>query len=435
VAVTMWQPPILMIRLKLAAGFCLAGLMLMVPSPGLAATNDPLSSRLWGLQRVGAERAWQVSRGEGVIIAIIDTGVNLTHPDLKGKVLPGLNVTRPGTAAEDDHGHGTLIAGISAAATNNRIGIASVAPEAKVLPLRVFNAQGVATSGQVTRAIRWAVQVAEQRRSKLVLNLSFVGPPRPQGAAARPATLLEDRSVRRAITDATDSGAVAVAASGNEGLAQTAFDAPPNRGIVVVGAADKQDRCAPFTNHGSGLDILAPGVDILSTYWNRTPDHPVYAYADGTSLAVPFVTGAAALLLATGLTNVDTVNRILATARGPAVSCRTETTSYRHLDVASALGVPRPAGDSSLSSGAEPSPPASDPKSPDAGGAFPTLPVEGAEPPQEPGGRTATPAAGVEKAIDKVQTNPLLAAGVALGLAAVALLVVVGVRRQTKTRE
>ena len=133
-----------------------------------------------------------------------------------------------------------------------------------------------------------------------------------------------------------------VAASGNDGLPQTSFDAPAGSGIVVVGAADENDRCAPFTNYGAGLDILAPGVDILSTFSNQTPDLPVYAYADGSSLAVPFVAGAAALLMSTGLTNVEAVERILATARGPATSCRGEATSYRHLDVASALGASGP---------------------------------------------------------------------------------------------
>jgi subtilisin family serine protease len=418
-----------MTRLRLAAASCVACLMLLAPSPVQAATNDPLYSQLWGLHRVGAERAWRVSRGEGVIIAIVDTGVNLSHPDLKDQLLPGLNVARPGTPADDEHGHGTLIAGVAAAATNNGQGIAAVAPDAKVIPLRVFNAQGIATSVQVTRAIRWAIDAAEQRRSKLVLNLSFVGPTRsPEDPV--PATLLGDRTVRRAITDATDAGAAVVAASGNDGLPQTAFDAPANRGIVVVGAADKQDRCAPFTNYGRGLDILAPGVDILSTFWNRAPDQPVYAFADGTSLAVPFVAGAAALLMSSGLTNVEAVNRILATARGPGLPCRAEPTSYKHLDVAAALGVPRPAGDLSLSSETRPSPLASAL----AGG----TPVEATPTPLEEddslerGGRQTPARALARRAVEALETNLQIAAAISVVVVTITLVLALSVRRRAK---
>jgi subtilisin family serine protease len=417
-----------MIRLRLAAASCLVSAILLVPQPVPAATNDPLSSRLWGLQRIGAERAWSVSRGEGVIIAIVDTGVKLSHPDLKDKLLPGLNLARPGAPADDEHGHGTLIAGVSAAATNNGIGMASVAPDAKVLPLRVFNAQGIATSGQVTRAIRWAVQTAEQRRSKLVLNLSFVGPPRPPDATGRSGTLLGDRAVRRAITEATDAGAVVVAASGNEGLPQTSFDAPPDRGILVVGAADKQDRCAPFTNYGAGLDLLAPGVDILSTYWNRTPDQSVYAFADGSSLAVPFAAGTAALLMSTGLTNVEAVNRILGTARGPAVSCRGEATSYKHLDVAAALGVPRPEGELSVSSGEKPSFLVPDSTTPEAG--RPSSAGQGADPPTNSRGRRTGPAVAAERAAKLAEDNPFLTAGLAVVVVAITLMFVLAFRRR-----
>ncbi|MEX0790398.1 MAG: S8 family serine peptidase, partial [Actinomycetota bacterium] len=209
--------------------------------------------------------------------------------------------------------------------------------------VRVFDAGGSATSSSVARANRFAVDAADRRRSKLVLNLSFVGPSQPQSMVeGEPGSaIFGDEAVKRAISDAAAAGAVVVTAAGNESAPQTAFDPPSHQGIIVVGASDKDDRCAGFTNYGPGLDILAPGLGILSTYWNAPEDSSGYAYADGTSMAVPFVAGAAALLMAQGLNNVETVDRMISTARGPGVSCRDETNRYRVLDVAAAFGVIR----------------------------------------------------------------------------------------------
>jgi serine protease len=312
-------------------------LALMLPAaPAGARTNDPLFSQLWGLQDIGAEQAWKVARGSGVLIAVVDTGVDLDHPDLKNKILPGINLVNSGPPM-DDHGHGTLIAGVAGAETGNSEGIASVAPDASILPVRVFDAEGSATSSRVVKAIRWAVDEAARRKSKLVLNLSFVGEAPAQGQTG----LLGVQAVRRSIESAAAQGAVVVTASGNEGQPQTAFDAESHQGIIVVGAYDRQDRCAKFTNYGAGLDILAPGTGILSTYYNKAEHRSGYAYGDGTSLAVPFVSGAAALLLSTGLDNIQTVDRLISTARGPGVTCGTGDLRYKLLDVAAALGVRR----------------------------------------------------------------------------------------------
>lgn len=316
--------------------------VLVAIGPAEARTNDTLYDQLWGLRRIGAQAAWEFTQGEGVLIAVIDTGVDLEHPDLKDQLVPGISVVGEGRP-DDGHGHGTLIAGIAAAAADNNEGVAGVAPGAKILPVRVFDSAGSATSSRVARAIRFAVDTASRRRAKLVLNLSFVGPSQPQaGSADRPeSAIFGDEAVKQAIADAAATGAVVVTAAGNEGLDRTSFDPPDHQGIIVVGASDREDRCAGFTNYGEGLDILAPGIGILSTYWNEGEEGAGYAYADGTSMAVPFVAGAAALLMSHGLNNVETVNRIIETARGPGVSCRGEPTTYRILDVAAAFGVER----------------------------------------------------------------------------------------------
>ncbi|MDQ4148921.1 MAG: S8 family serine peptidase [Actinomycetota bacterium] len=368
---------------------CLLACLLLQPVPALAASNDPLFRHLWGLQRVGAEQAWRVSRGAGVLIAVIDTGVDLSHPDLAGKVVPGASLVGEGTA-DDQHGHGTMVAGIAGARTGNGQGIASVAPDATILPLRVFDEQGISTSSRVAGAIRLARDEARRRGNKLVLNLSFVGPPRAPGEPVSRNAILGDRSVRTAISEAAADGAAVVAASGNDGSSETAFDAPSNVGIIVVGASDRGDRCASFTNYGPGLDILAPGVDILSTYWALNGNRSVYAYGDGTSLAVPFVAGAAALLMATGLTNVQAINRLLASARGPEVSCKGESSRYRHLDIAAALGTPRARNDPSFRSAAThpPIPPA---RLAPSGDQEPDI-LRAGEAPQIYGGGAGTPA-------------------------------------------
>ncbi|MEX2587549.1 MAG: S8 family serine peptidase [Actinomycetota bacterium] len=316
----------------------LLSVLVLWPLPAHAQTDDPLYPQQWGLHVIGAERAWEISRGEGVIIAIIDTGVDLDHPDLENKLIQGFSLVDD-AGPQDRHGHGTLIAGIAGAATGNGEGIASVAPDAKILPARVFDLEGNATSSKVSDAIRLAVDTAERKDAKLVLNLSFVGPADSSPLPGRdPAgAIFRDAAVRRAIEEAAAGGAVVVAAAGNDGTDTTAFDAPDGSGMIVVGASDQQGRCAPFTNYGIGLDILAPGVGIVSTFLNSDDRDSGYAHADGTSIAVPAVSGAAALLLSEGMSNVEAVERILSSAQGPAVNCGGGSQSYRVLDVAAAL--------------------------------------------------------------------------------------------------
>lgn len=303
--------------------------LLLVPS-GAGASNDPLFPQQWGLARVNAEPAWNVSRGGGVTIGIVDSGVKYAHPDLAGKVVGGRDFIGEGDA-DDENGHGTLVAGVAAARTGNGAGIAGVAPDAKILPARVFDANGSAQSDKVAEAIRWTVSAAGG--SRLVLNLSFVGPP---GSGGGSGVLFSDPGVRDAMLFAASQGALVVAAAGNDGAGSTEYDAPSGRGIIVVGASDKNDACAGFSNYGSGLDILAPGAEILTTYWNRSNNAMTYANASGTSQAVAFVSGAGALLMSKGMSNVSAVNQMIATARGP-VSCR-GSSGNRILDVAAAVG-------------------------------------------------------------------------------------------------
>jgi len=295
-----------------------------------SASNDQYFSQQWGLQKIGAESAWTVARGAGVLIGVIDSGVQLNHPDLINKLVPGKDFIDGDNDPSDGEGHGTLVAGIAAAETGNGVGVAGTAPDAKILPVRAFDSAGNGGSDKVSLGIRWAVDEAARRGSRLVLNLSFVGPP---GGGSTGGAIFADPSVRDAISYAAGHGDAVVAAAGNDGASATQYNAPEGSGIIVVGSSDQKDQCSSFTNYGSGLDILAPGTDILSTYNNGG-----YGRSSGTSMAAPFVSGALAVLMSNGRSASSAVSQLKATARGPAVSCHGESTSYGLLDLGAAVG-------------------------------------------------------------------------------------------------
>ncbi|HVF12556.1 MAG TPA: S8 family serine peptidase [Actinomycetota bacterium] len=313
--------------------------LLFFALPATAVTNDPyfVCPGQWGLDRVGGEWAWAKSKGAGVIIATVDSGVDLSHYDLKGtdKLLPGNDYIQNDSSADDEHGHGTLIAGVAAARTSNGEGIAAIAPDAMVLPVKVFNAQGEANADDVADGIQWAVDEGERLKKPLVLNLSFTGIDPDEGVVDQ----LLTPGVLSAINNAASRGAAVVVASGNDGESTTAYDAT-RPGIAVVGAIGKDDKRATFSNHGLGLDLVAPGVEVISTYWHKDRGS-VVASTTGTSISVPFVAGAAALLMSPsggGLTNTAAIQRLLDTAEdiGPA-----NEYGQGLLDVSKALGVKR----------------------------------------------------------------------------------------------
>ncbi|MDO9556029.1 MAG: S8 family serine peptidase [Coriobacteriia bacterium] len=255
--------------------------------------NDPYytSGDQWAYSRIQGPSAWDVERGENsVVVAVIDTGADLTHPDLAGQldVVNDRNFTVPSTAttytvAADDHGHGTHVAGIVAAATNNGVGVAGTAPGVRILPLKVMDASGNGDSSAVVAAVDYATSVGVD-----VINLSLAITGGGQSAV-----------LEAAIQDATAAGVVVVAASGNAGTSGVFYPAAYPE-CIAVGATGRADARATYSNYGAALDVVAPGgegnqVDsILSTYWSSGTS--TYAYAQGTSMATPFVSGAVALL-------------------------------------------------------------------------------------------------------------------------------------------
>ncbi len=321
-------------RMVLTALVCLSTLITTAPAQG--ATNDPYRSRQWGLDRIRAESAWARADGTGALVAVVDTGVDLEHPDLAAKIVaypdadfvepdgtctgPADNRTCTQDGAQDAHGHGTHVAGIAAALTNNGVGVAGTAPGARILPVRVLNANGEGTSGQVAAGIRYA---ADKGADVINLSLGFLS---GLGAVAKVLGQLDP--VYAAIDYAWEKGAAVIIAAGNDSVPLCAEPSAHPR-AVCVGATDKRDLRTFYSNSDATLTstfLVAPGGagllfcsgDIFSTYLRTSPStcspEPGYTALAGTSMATPFVAGVAALLAGQGLSNQQIVDRLKTTS-------------------------------------------------------------------------------------------------------------------------
>ncbi len=243
-------------------------------------SNDPRFGDQWGLRRIEAPLAWDTTTGTStVVVAVIDTGVDLNHPDLQGHLVDGYDFIRPDRAPQDDNGHGTHVAGTIAATLNNNVGIADVAPNVSVMPVKVFGRTGRGNDDGVAEGLYWAVD-----HGAWVINMSFG--PAFSGTQATP-------MVEEAIEYASSMGAVVILAAGNRGTSE-----PPtlsqSQGVISVAATMPNDARAPFSNHGPWVHVGAPGTGIMSTFFDGTS---TYRIESGTSVAAPHVAGVAALLL------------------------------------------------------------------------------------------------------------------------------------------
>jgi subtilisin family serine protease len=437
------------------AALVLVLLVSVGPATGGPAANDPVYTQglQWGLERIGAPQAWAVGRGAGVTIAIVDSGIDLTHEDLEGKIVAQVSCVGaagdPGRcrgSAQDDNGHGTHVAGIAAAVTNNGRGIAGVAPDARLMAVRVLanecgssGCSATGTSGDVAAGIRWATDHGAN-----VVNLSLGGGTLQNALGC---------SFCDAIDYAWSKGVIAVIAAGNDSLLPAGFGDEP---AVVVTATRRDDARASYSNSTSGglltsarWPLAAPGGEgesspadcatggtpkgVLSTYW-ISGRHNEYACLAGTSMAAPHVSGALALLLGKGYTPQAAIDRLIATAHDLGAAGRDPAFGLGLIDVAKAMGpapaptstapaasttaTTRKAGVAPPSTGASITTPPLDPSTTIGGSATPT--TEPATPLTDPVSHTEDPGA------------PLVA--LAIGLLAVSASATVGTAWQRSAR-
>ncbi len=231
---------------------------------------------------IKAVKAWDQAKGDaGTVIAVIDTGVDFNHPDLAAKLAGyGRDFVNDDDEASDDHWHGTFVAGVAAADTNNAAGIAGVAWNCRILPVKVMDAQGNGYYSWIIAGITWAADHGAD-----VINLSLGGD-------------VDDPFLEDACKYAHDKGIIIAAAAGNDGLAGVLYPAAYDADVLAVAASDYNDRIADFSNYGPQVDVAAPGVWILGPVPQSYvgPGYEPYLFASGTSAATPNVAGMAALL-------------------------------------------------------------------------------------------------------------------------------------------
>lgn len=245
--------------------------------------NDSLFTKQWNLQKIEAPKAWDVSQGGFGPIAIVDTGIAASQTDLSGNVQTGYNFVSDSTNTYDDNGHGTHVAGIVSAATNNATGVASVGFKGSLLPVKVLDNTGAGTYGNVASGIIYATDEGAK-----IINLSLGGSS-------------SSRTLQDAVQYALKRGVVVVAAAGNNSNDSPVYPAA-YPGVVAVTATAQDDNLASFSSYGDYVYVSAPGVGIVSTY-----NSGGYATMSGTSMAAPAVSGLIGLALARGNTTAATV--------------------------------------------------------------------------------------------------------------------------------
>ena len=262
----------------------------------LQAPNDPEYTKQWNFRNINIEKAWDETKGEGITVAVIDTGVSKV-PDLKlTKFVKGYDFVNDKEDAQDDNGHGTHVAGTIAQSTNNGYGVAGIAYQASIMPLKVLSGSGGGTIADIAESIKFAADNGAD-----VINMSLGG-----GGASN---MMEE-----AIKYAHNKGVTIIAAAGNEGRNTSSYPARyPD--VISVSATDAAGDKASYSNFGAGVDISAPGGSETGKIIQNTVDpstgESVFVGFQGTSMAAPHVAGVAALIRATGVEDPNEVLDIL----------------------------------------------------------------------------------------------------------------------------
>lgn len=232
--------------------------------------NDPSYGSQWHLAKVSAPAAWDKTQGSSsVVIAILDSGVLASHPDLQLQLVPGWNFVNGNSDTSDVNGHGTMVAGVAAAAANNSTGVAGLGWNCKIMPLRISDANGIASATNMAAALQYAADHGAK-----VANISF-----PASGSA---------TIRSAAQYFMNKGGVVTISSGNTGAFDSTADNPY---VLTVSATNGSDGVAGFSTTGNFIDVSAPGDGIFTTMSNGG-----YGYGSGTSFCAPLVAGMAGLM-------------------------------------------------------------------------------------------------------------------------------------------
>jgi len=331
-------------------GFALASIVTALAlQTGLArATNDPLWFEQWAPVQIHAPDAWDKGvTGAGVIVGVVDTGIDFGHPELAGKVVASADCENGpchegAGVAQDNNNHGTHVSGIIAAQANNGEGIAGIAYNARLVVAKALDENGGGNTGDVAAGIDWAVQKGAQ-----VINLSL-GPETLAGPVGQVLFPGAPSDIQRAIEDAYHAGRVVVLASGNSNTGLPILTGSQNYGslhAIVVGATDQSGQPACYSSPlgNAAWSIVAPGGGqscaggdgIVSTV-RMPPANPTpYAKMSGTSMATPHVSAVVAMLLSQGLSAQQAIDRVLSTA-DPVSSCACRG----RLNAGAAVGAP-----------------------------------------------------------------------------------------------
>jgi thermitase len=251
------------------------------------APNDSYYSQQWHLPKISAPQAWDISVGSSIVpIAVLDTGVDPTHPDLASKLLSGYNFYDGNTDTRDVYGHGTAVAGVAAALSNNSFGVTGIAWNNPIMPLRISAPDGWATYSAMASAITYAVD-----KGVRVINLSY-------GGTSSSTTL------QNAVNYAWNKGAIVFASAGNSSTDSPTYPAACTN-AVAISATTSNDLLASFSNYGNWIDLSAPGSGIYTTL-----NGGGYGYKSGTSFSAPIAAGLAALIISANpsLSNKDVVD-------------------------------------------------------------------------------------------------------------------------------
>ncbi len=275
--------------------------------------NDPYYGSAWHLPKIGASSAWDNSQGAGVTIAILDSGVDSAHPDLAPRMVAGWNFYDNNSNTSDVYGHGTKVAGAAAAAANNTIGVASVAGQSKIMPLRVTDTTGAGYISMIAHGVTWAAD-----RGARVANISFAG-------------VAGSLSIQNAAQYMKNKGGLVVVGAGNSGINENYTRTTT---LIAVSATDGNDVKTSWSSYGNFVALAAPGAGI----WTTTRGGG-YGAVSGTSFSSPVTAGVVALMMAakSTLPNTQVEGLLYSTAVDLGAAGRDPYYGYGRVDAARAV--------------------------------------------------------------------------------------------------